>query len=350
MFRTALVYHRDYILHDSGEAYPERPERLTATMEYLQKKEVLDKVIMLEPAHCTEEDILRVHTKEHLENIKTLSSSGGGYADDDTYCSPRTYDVARLAAGGCIKAAQTVMDKEADNAFALIRPPGHHASRNKAAGFCFFNNAAITARYLQKVCGLKRILTFDWDAHAGNGTMDIFYDDPSVLNISIHQDPRNFYPGTGLMEQIGRFKGVGYTVNIPVPAGTQDADYIHILKEFVLPAMRSYKPEFIIIAAGQDSHVDDRISGISLTEKGFGEMTSLIVEEAQNVCRGRVLAELEGGYELASFARSNYAILCALLGTNTGYEIKGEVKESTDLILSALQERFLPGSFAHKAP
>jgi acetoin utilization deacetylase AcuC-like enzyme len=270
--------------------------------------------------------------------------------DGDTYCSPGTYEAARLAAGGCIRAARAVLEKEADNAFALIRPPGHHASRNKAAGFCFFNNAAITARYLQEVCGLERIFIYDWDAHAGNGTMDIFYDDPSVLNVSIHQDPRFFYPKNGHMEQTGRFCGEGYTINIPVPAGTQDADYVHILKEFVLPAMRAYGPECIIIAAGQDSHAEDGMSELSLTESGYYEMTRSIVEEASKVCSGRVLAELEGGYDLESFARSNYAILCGLLGTDNGYEIKGEVRESTDLVLSDLRERFLAGYFAYKAP
>jgi acetoin utilization deacetylase AcuC-like enzyme len=350
MNRTALIYHKDYLLHDAGETHVERPERLKATMDYFRKKGALEKALILEPFPCIEEDILRVHTKEHLEHIKNLSISGGGYADDDTYCSPATYAVARLAAGGCIRAAKAVIDKDADNAFALIRPPGHHASRNKAAGFCFFNNAAITARYLQEVCGLKRILIFDWDAHAGNGTMDIFYDDPSVLDISIHQDPRNFYPHTGLIEQMGRFRGEGFTVNIPVPEGSHDADYIHILKEFVLPAMRAYCPEFVIVSAGQDSHGDDSISGISLTENGFGEMTRLIVDESNRVCGGRVVVLLEGGYELASFARSNYAILCALMGVYDGYEIKGEIKESTDVVLSELRERFLPCSFTHKAP
>jgi acetoin utilization deacetylase AcuC-like enzyme len=350
MYRTALAYHGDYLLHDAGDMHMERPQRLTATMDFFREKGVLEKVIMVEPTPCTEEDILRVHTKEHLEHIKKLSRSGGGYVDADTYCSPATYDVARLAAGGCIRAAKAVMDKEADNAFALIRPPGHHASRNKASGFCFFNNSAVTARYLQDARGIERIMLFDWDAHAGNGTMDIFYDDPSVLNISIHQDPRNFYPGTGRIEQTGRMRGEGFTVNIPVPAGTHDADYVHILKEFVLPAMRAYNPQFIIIAAGQDSHENDSISGISLTENGFGEMTRIIVEESWKICEGRVVAELEGGYDLESFARSNYAILCALLGTNERYEIKGEIRESTDVVLSMLQERFLPGSFAHKAP
>ena len=349
MRKTALVYHDDYLLHDAGAGHVERPERLSETMDYFRKKDILKKVVMLAPAPCTEEDILRVHTREHLEYIKKLSASGGGYIDVDTYCSPATYDVARLAAGGCIKAAKAVMDKEAENAFALIRPPGHHASRNKAGGFCFFNNAAIMTRYLQKVCGLKRIFIFDWDAHAGNGTMDIFYDDPTVLNISIHQDPLNFYPGTGHMEQMGRSCGEGFTVNIPVPAGTADADYVYLLKEFVIPAMHSYKPEFVIIAAGQDSHIDDNISGLSLSQEGFGEMTRLIVEESKKLCDGRVAAELEGGYELKSFAESNYAILTALLGIKEGFSIEGEVKDTTDVILSELRERFLPDSFAVKA-
>jgi len=337
-------------LHDAGEGGPDRPQRLTATMELFRRKGILEKVKMLEPEPCTEEDILRVHTKEHLEYIKSVSSSGGGYIDEDTYCSPGTYEAARLAAGCCIRAAKAIMEKEADNAFALTRPPGHHASRNKAAGFCFFNNAAIAARYLQEVLGVGRIFIYDWDAHAGNGTMDIFYGDPSVMNVSIHQDPRCFYPGTGHIDQMGTSSGEGYTVNIPVPSGSGDADYLHILEEFVIPAMHAYEPEFMIIAAGQDSHTEDDISGISLSSDCFGEMTRRIVEEAGGICSGRVLVELEGGYEIKSFADSNYAIIRALLGEENGYEVKGEVRESTDLILADLRESVLPGSFAHKAP
>ncbi len=350
MHKTGLVYHEDYLLHDAGAGHLERPERLSETIDYFRRKGILKKVLMLSPKPCTEEDILRAHTREHLEHIKNLSASGGGYIDPDTYCSPAAYEAARLAAGGCITAAKAVMDKEVDNAFALIRPPGHHAARNKAGGFCYFNNAAITARYLQKVCGLERIFIYDWDAHAGNGTMDIFYDDPSVLNISVHQDPRSFYPGTGCMEQMGHSRGLGFTVNIPVPAGTQDADYVKLLKEFVIPAMNAYKPDFVIVAAGQDSHEEDKISGLSLTEKGYGEMTRLLVAEASVVCGGRVVVELEGGYSLPSFASSNYAILSSLTGISKESVLEGEVMESTDVLLSALHENFLPGSFAHKAP
>ena len=349
MNRTGLVYHEDYLMHETGEHHPERGERLSATIDYFRKKAIIDKVKLLVPEPCSEEDILRVHTKELLEEVKGLSASGGGFVADDTYCSKETYRVARLAAGGCIKAAEAVMTGVVNNAYALVRPPGHHAGRNKAAGFCFFNNAAIMIRYLREKYGIKRVFLFDWDAHAGNGTMDIFYDDPGVLNLSVHQDPRSFYPATGFLHQTGRNAGEGYTVNIPVPAGTGDADYLYILKDFVIPLMRSFCPDFTVICAGQDSHERDGISGLCLTENGFGEMTRLLLNEAARLCKGRLVVELEGGYELDSFVRSNYAIVSALLGMKEKFEIKGEVRESTDAILHSLHETFLHGSVAPKA-
>ncbi len=347
MNRTGLVYHKDYLLHDAGKHHPERPERLTETMDYFEKTGLLEKLVLLKPEPCSTEDVLRVHSGTVLNTVKNLSSSGGGYIDADTYCSPHTYDVARLAAGGCILAGKAVMEKEVDNAFALVRPPGHHATRDKSMGFCFFNNTAIMIRHLQKFCGVRKAFICDWDAHAGNGTMDIFYEDPSVLNVSIHQDPGSFYPGTGFVEQYGRGIGAGYTINIPVPEGTGDADYIHILKEYVLPLAEKYGPDLMVIGAGQDSHAAEGISGLCLTEKGYAEMTRLLVETAGRVCSGRVVAVLEGGYELSSFARSNHAIASGLLGIASHQEIDGEVLESTDLVLSLLRDSLLsdPGAF-----
>jgi len=343
MRRTGLVYSKEYLLHDAGKHHIECGMRLSRTMEYLKETDLLSKLHMIQPKMCSEKDILRVHTKELLEEVKHLSRSGGGHIDNDTVCCPATYDVARLAAGGCIRAGDAVMDGTIDNAYALVRPPGHHASRNKAAGFCFFNNAAILARHLQEAHSLDRIFIFDWDVHAGNGTMDIFYEDPSVMNISIHQDPKGFYPGTGFLDQVGRLTGDGYTVNIPVPPGTGDVDYVHLLKEFALPLMDSFKPDFVLVCCGQDAHRDDNISGVELTENGFGEMTRLLVESAEKVCKGRVVCILEGGYELESFARSNHAILSALLGVSKPFRIEGEVKEGTDHILAALRDQFLHG-------
>lgn len=341
MNRTALVYNEDYLKHYAGECHPERRERLSATMDYFRETGILEKVMLLKPEACSEEDILRVHTREYLDRLKKLADSGGGSIDADTYCGPETLEVAKLACGGCVLAGKIVMEEQVDNAFALIRPPGHHASRDKAAGFCFLNNAAIMIRYLQEVHSLERIFLFDWDAHAGHGTIDIFYDDPSVLNVSMHQDPKVFYPGSGFMEECGLGKGAGYTVNIPLPPGTGDADYLHIMHEFVIPLVRKYKPQFMVISAGQDSHMEDDISGLSLTENGYGKMTRILVEEAGRLCNGRIVAETEGGYHLESFARSNHAIISSLLGVDRRYDIKGHVRGSTDLVLKRLRDLLL---------
>jgi acetoin utilization deacetylase AcuC-like enzyme len=350
MRRTGLVYHPNYLLHDAGPGHPESGERIKRTIERLKKIGLFDKLATIKPQPCSEEDVLRAHNKELFELIRDTSNSGGGDVAEDTYCGAGSFDAALLAAGGCIEAGKAVMENKVDNAYALIRPPGHHASRSKAGGFCFFNNAAIMIRYLQHAYGLKRIFIFDWDAHAGNGTMDIFYDDPSVLNVSIHQDPRGFYPHTGFVEQTGKKEGDGFTVNIPVPAGTKDIDYIHLLKEFVLPLMREYKPEFAVIAAGQDSHTEDAMSEISLTEAGYYEMTRLLALEAEKICGGRLVVELEGGYDIDSFTLSNQAIIEALLGVKGKYKLGGEVLESTDEVLNKLNETLLRDYIASKTP
>lgn len=351
MKKTGLVYHRDYLKSDAGPFHPEGAARIKHTMEHLEKTGLLSKLRVLTPKKCSEKDILRVHTRELLERIKDMSASGGGFISEDTYCGPETYEVARLAAGGCMLAGEAVIKGEVVNAYALIRPPGHHASRNKSEGFCIFNNAAVMIRYLQHKYGLKKIFLFDWDAHAANGTMDIFYDDPSVLNVSVHQDPRGFYPHTCFIHQIGRGLGEGFTVNIPVAAGSGDADYIYLLKEFVLPLIESYKPELIVVCAGQDSHGEDSMSELSLTENGYYEMTHLLVEAAERVCGGRLVAELEGGYELSSFARSNQAIIEALMKTGRSrYKVEGEVSEQTEEVLFKLRDLLLDEVRAFKTP
>lgn len=333
---TSLIYHEDYLKHDAGFGHPERKERLISTINFLKEKGIFEKLKIIKPMPATEENLLRVHTKDHIEFIKNLSESGGGYIDGDTVVNRNTYEIAKLAAGGVISAGEVVMSEESKNSFALVRPPGHHATRNRAMGFCYFNNAAVMIRFLQEKFKLRRIFLLDWDAHAGNGTMDIFYDDPTVLNVSIHQDPRTFYPGTGFMEQIGKGEGEGYTVNIPVPAGTGDADYIFILKNFVIQILENYKPELIVISAGQDSHKDDPISGLELTEEGYGKMTELMLHCAEKFCNNRIVIELEGGYNLDALAVSNYKIISALLGISRTEEISGEVRNSTVETLNSL--------------
>jgi len=339
--RTGIVYDDRYLRHRQMESHPEVPERLSVTMEYFHKTGIINQIEVLKPEPASMEDLLSVHSKEHIEYIHQLSKSGGGrfaLIDGDTYVCPETYDTAVLAAGGVITAAEAVMDGKLDNCYALIRPPGHHASKNQATGFCYFDNVAIMIKHVQAKYGLERVFLFDWDAHAPNGTMGTFYSDNTVLNASIHQDPKNFYPGTGFVEQIGDGKGKGYTLNYPVPPGTGDADYIHILKTSLVPRVRKFKPQLIVISAGQDSHRDDLISGLKVTEAGYSHMTKILMDLAKEFCDGKLVMELEGGYNLTALARSNNAIVETLLGVEPYLKIEGEIRPSTLEIIKSLEE------------
>ncbi len=338
MAKTSLIYHPDYLKHDiSGHC--ECKERLIRTMDFFQEKGVFDFCKLVTPKPCTEEDILRCHTPEHLNYIKSLCAQGGGAIDGDTYAQPQTYEIARLAAGGDITAGQRVMSGKSDNAYALVRPPGHHACKNHTMGFCYFNNAAIMVRLLQEDYGLERVFLFDWDAHAANGTMDIFRDDPTVLNVSIHQDPHYFYPGTGFVEQTGEGDGEGYTINVPVQAGSADVDYTYLLDKFVLPVLDDFEPELIVISAGMDSHKDDPISGLRLSDNAYGKMTEIFMKVAKKHCNGRLIIELEGGYDVDALARSNYNIVRALQGEKFR-NVRGPVLASTLMLARKLKETF----------
>ena len=338
MNKTALVYHEDYLKHRQPEGHPERPERLVETLNYFEKKGLLEKLTIVKPEVAKREDLLRVHSRELVDFMENLCSSGGGFLDSDTFVCRDTCYVARLSAGGVIKAAEVVMEGKFDNSFALVRPPGHHASRNKSMGFCYFNNVAVMIKYIQEKYDLKRILVLDWDAHAFNGTMDIFYDTRDVLKISIHQDPRTLYPGTGFISQIGSGIGEGYTVNVPVPAGTEDSDYVYIFDEIVIPLAFDYKPQFMVISAGQDSHRDDPLSGLCLTESGYEEMTNILLKTSEELCDGRLVVELEGGYNLESLKKSNYAIVSSLIGDRRDETIKGKVKDSIKELAGSLKK------------
>jgi acetoin utilization deacetylase AcuC-like enzyme len=344
---TALIYHEDYLKHDTGKFHPERKERLIATMNYLRERKILEKIQLLKPQFADEEDLLRVHTKEHVDFIKNLSQSGGGMIDADTLARENTYRIAKLSAGGVMLAGKIVMKGAAKNSFALIRPPGHHATPNGAMGFCYFNNVAIAIRYLQENFSLKKVFLLDWDTHAFNGTMEIFYDDPTVLNVSLHQDSRAFYPGTGFIDQIGEGEGEGYTVNIPMEAGSGNDDYLFIMSNFVLPVIDSFKPQLIVISAGQDSHKYDPISDMQLTEQCYGIMTGMLLEKAEEYSKGRLFVELEGGYNLNALARSNYEIIKKLLGegitrsfTSFTPYTEDNVMESTENLLGSLLNIF----------
>ena len=336
---TAIIYHEDYLKHRQAAGHPERKERLAETINLFRDKGVFKSADLLTPKPAKEEDLLRVHTKEHVDCIKNLSLAGGGMLTLDTMVNPDTYEIAKLAACGVILAGECVMQNKYKNSYALIRPPGHHAKRNSAGGFCYFNNVSVMIKYLKEKYNLNKILIFDFDAHAANGVMDIFYRDMSVLNISVHQDPHTFYPGTGFIEQTGDMAGKGYTVNIPVLECTSDADYVYIIKNFIFPIAKSFKPELIVVSVGTDSHKDDYMSGLCLTKAGYGVITNLMKELAEKYCGGKIVLELEGGYNLSALAQSNLEIVNSLIGVSQA-EVSGNPKAETVALVNELKEIF----------
>jgi len=338
---TAIIYHKDYLEHKQAGLHPERKDRLIETMNLFKIKGVFNTADLLTPEPATDVDLQRVHTKKHIEHIKNMSTRGGGMLTPDTRVSKNTYEIAKLAAGGVMLAGDCVVCGKYKNSYALVRPPGHHATRDAGMGFCYFNNVSVMVEYLKEKHNLKKILILDWDAHAANGTMDIFYNDDGVLNISIHQDPRTFYPGTGFINQIGEGAGEGYTVNIPVSRGSGDADYIYILKTFVAGLAESFKPELIVISVGIDSHKDDDISELCLTTRGYGVMTDIVKELAEKLCDGKLVCELEGGYNLKALAESNLEIVNSLMGKQVPYaEVAGKPMAETIKLVNELKQIF----------
>ncbi|RLI89171.1 MAG: histone deacetylase [Candidatus Altiarchaeales archaeon] len=331
MKSTALIYHEAFLEHDTGTYHPERKERLIYSMKKLSDEGLLRKVKLFRPEEAKEEHLFLVHKKSYVEFVRDAYARGYKYLDMDTPLSRNTYKIAKLAAGAEILAADLVMSQKVENAFCLVRPPGHHACSDRGMGFCYFNNPAIMARYVQNRYGLKKVAIFDWDVHAFNGTMEIFYEDNSVLAISVHQDPRTIYPGVGFLEQTGEGKGEGYTINIPVPIGTSGEEFLYILKEFVERAIKKFKPEFMIVSAGQDSHKDDPLGSLAYTSETYGIATSFFLELAEKLCNSRLVIELEGGYNLEALAESNVEIVKAMLGLRNrdrDLDIIGEISSA----------------------
>jgi len=306
---TGLVYHRLYLEHQTGN-HPENPGRLQAIISHLQTTGLLDTLVRLEPMTISEDYLLTVHRPEMLERVKEACATGGGHLDFDTYVSGDSFRVALLAAGGVIRAIDSVMAGEVPNAMALVRPPGHHATRSRSMGFCLFNNVAVGARHLIDAYGRRKILCVDWDLHHGNGTQEIFYDSPAVFYLSLHQG--NFYPGTGWTGEKGEGEGVGYTLNCPLEAGTTEAEYLVRFQEALDTALRSFTPDFVLISAGFDAHRDDPLGELMLTESGYGEMTRIVKVIAETHCSGRIVSVLEGGYHPNALARSVEAHLAVL--------------------------------------
>lgn len=310
--KCAIVYHPDYLTHKTGLDHPESPDRLKAVIRRLDETGFLKKLILIEPNPAREEEILLVHSKRHFEAIKNAWDNGGTTLTPDTPISEESYRIALLAAGGVLTGIDKIMAKEIDNGMALVRPPGHHATPDKAMGFCLFNNVAIGAKYLQKKYGIAKVLIVDWDLHHGNGTQDAFYEDPTVLYFSIHQYPH--YPGTGSAREKGEGKGAGFTINVPVMGDTPADEFMKKFKDALYDKAIEFSPDFILISAGFDAHKDDPLGNLMLTEASYAEMTKIILDIANTCCQGRVLSALEGGYNLNALAISVEAHLRAMIG------------------------------------
>ena len=293
---TLLFTDPLFLEHETGQ-HPESPERLRSITRHLTANSLLEQFPKGAIRAATTEELLRVHSETHLERVRYYAANGGGRIEADTVVSPKSYDVALKAAGSACEAVDQVLSKKHRTACCLIRPPGHHAERAMALGFCLFNNVAILARHLQRVHGLDKILIVDWDVHHGNGTQHSFEEDPSVLYVSTHQYP--YYPGTGAAYETGSGRGRGATLNCPMPAGATDTAYERAFFEEILPKLAWFKPECVIISAGFDAHRDDPLADVQLSTGCFRWMTERLMEIAADHAGGRLLSVLEGGYNLA---------------------------------------------------
>ncbi len=303
---TGFFYHPDFLLHDTGPGHPERSQRLIAITKAIEMEErarhalPLQKQFSFAPASL--EHLSRVHAINYLEFLAQTRKKDFFALDPDTTGCGKSWDIARLAAGAVIQAVEEVHKGKLKNAFCAIRPPGHHALRDRAMGFCFLNNVGVAAAHLIEVYGYERILIVDWDAHHGNGTQHIFYSDPKVFYFSLHQYP--FYPGTGAASETGTGAGKGFTLNATLAAGSGGQEFLKAIKEKLLPAAEDFKPQFILISAGFDAHRADPLTGLNVTEKGFEEATQVVKEFAEKECGGRLVSVLEGGYDLKALADS----------------------------------------------
>src|SRR3990170_7285996 len=322
MKKTGFVYSPVYLKHNTGN-HPENSNRLTTIIKWIENENLTKKLINLTPIPATVEQISLIHDREYIHNVKEaceklipplppLEKGGRGELDADTVISEDSYDAALLAAGGVITGVDAVFEGKIHNAFCCVRPPGHHAEKKRAMGFCIFNNIAIGAKYAQKMYNVKRVFIIDWDVHHGNGTQNAFYNDPAVFYVSLHQE--YLFPGTGRSDETGNGDGKGFTMNLPLPHGQGDKEYISLFKKRIYPKIINYKPDLIMISAGFDAHINDPLGSMNITSEGFGKLTDIICEASDKVCKGRIVSVLEGGYNLEALGESVVFHLKSLIG------------------------------------
>ncbi|QQK75779.1 class II histone deacetylase [Salicibibacter cibarius] len=332
--RTGFIFDESYLWHDTGsgalslpaggwleaDVYAENPDTKRRIKSLIDRSGYSKELDRITPSVVTQEDLKETHSADYIEKIKEMSDTPrGGMAGEEAIVGPGSYEIACLSAGGGIAAVDKVMSGEVDNAYALTRPPGHHAEEDKGMGFCLFNNVAIAARYARKTYGLNRVMILDWDVHHGNGTEQSFYDDPNILFVSIHQE-LNYPPKSGQVDKTGKGEGEGYNINIPLPAGTGDEGYIHTLENVVAPLVDQFQPELILISAGQDASIFDPLGRMMVTADGYKRMAIFMKKLAEKHCQGRLIALHEGGYSAPYVPFCTLRIIEALKGKDSKVE------------------------------
>lgn len=303
--RTGLIYSKRFLQHDTGPGHPERPERLLAIHNHLRARGLLDALTPLPFGPVNRRWLESVHTRRYVERVFASCAAGEPYIDTpESATCPESAEIAQLAAGGALAAVDAVMAGQVHNAFCAMRPPGHHAEANLSMGFCLFNSVAIAAEYLIRRHGLKRVAIVDFDVHHGNGTQHLFERRRDVLFISLHQDPRHLYPGSGHADETGRGAGENYTLNLPLPPDSGDDAYLHALHHQVLPKLDAFAPQFLLLSAGFDASAHDPLAHMQVSPAGFGQITHVLRGAAETHCQGRLVSLLEGGYHLDDLAHS----------------------------------------------
>ncbi len=308
---VGYVYDPLYLEHGTP-GHPEEPARLQAVISHLEQTGLLGRMVEITPRDATTADLELVHSRELIARVWEMAEEGGGWLDPDTYVVARSYRAALRSAGGVLAATDAVLDGEVRSAFCLVRPPGHHATPTQSMGFCLFNNVAVAAAHALERRGLERVAIVDFDVHHGNGTQDAFYSEPRVLFVSTHQHP--FYPGGGDWAETGEGEGKGTTVNLPLPQGCGREEYLRAYREVCEPLVRRFRPQLLLVSAGFDAHLADPLAQMRLDTRGYYEIASLLGALADELCEGRAVFTLEGGYDHTALAWSVQACIDTLLG------------------------------------
>ncbi len=334
---TALIYDPIFLEHITPGEHPEQPERLRRAMEVLQALGWMERegLVHLAPRAASIEELALIHDPAYIQRVEHAAERAGRLEAEtgrtshffatDTYVSAKSYEAALVAAGAPLTAIDAILRGEIENAYCLVRPPGHHALADSAMGFCLFNNVAIAARYAIEKCGLERVMIIDYDVHHGNGTQDAFYEDPRVLYFSTHQAP--FYPGTGLSTELGAGPGLGTTINVPLPATTDYGVYEAIFRQIMAPAADRFDPQLILVSAGFDAHWTDPLGEMYLSTAAFAVLNRKIIELAQTLCKGRLVLVQEGGYNIEAMAGCVATCLNLLLGDDAAVDALGQAPD-----------------------